>query len=68
MKQNKIFGLVVVVVALALGSLVYYFVNCPKQQTTTTIDSTTVQCDSVCLLDSTRKTCCKSVKIDSVSK
>lgn len=66
MKQIKIFGLVVV--AVALGSLLYYFVNPPKQQSSTTMDSTTVQCDSVCLLDSTRKACCDSVKVDSVSK
>ena len=65
MKQIKIFGLVVV--AVALGSLLYYFVNPLKQQSSTTMDSTTVQCDSVCL-DSTRKVCCDSVKVDSVSK
>jgi hypothetical protein len=66
MKQIKIFGLVVV--AVALGSLLYYFVNLPKQQSSTTMDSTTVQCDSVCLHDSTSKACCDSVKVDTVSK
>jgi hypothetical protein len=66
MKQIKIFGLVMLVVAIF--SLVYYFVNSPKQQPTTTMDSTTVQCDSVCLLDSTSKACCDSAKVDSVSK
>ena len=65
MKQIKIFGLVVV--AVALGSLLYYFVNSPKQQPSTAMDSTTVQCDSVCV-DSTVRVCCDSVKVDSVSK
>jgi hypothetical protein len=64
MKQIKIFGLVVFVVGL--GSLLYYFANPPKQ-TTTTMDSTIVQCDSVCV-DSTAKTCCDSASVDSVSK
>jgi hypothetical protein len=67
MKEIKKFG-VVVVFAAAICSIVYYFANLPKQQPSTTMDSTTVQCDSVCLLDSTSKACCDSVKVDSVSK
>jgi hypothetical protein len=65
MKQIKIFGLVMIAVALA--SVVYYFVNPPKQQQSINMDSTTVECDSVCV-DSTRKACCDSAKVDSVSK
>jgi len=67
MKDIKKFGLVVVF-AVAICSLVYYFANLPKQQSSTNVDSTTVQCDSACLIDSTSKACCNSAKVDSVSK
>lgn len=65
MKQIKIFGLVVV--AAAICSLLYYFMNPTKQQSSTTVDSTTVKCDSICI-DSNSKACCNSAKVDSISK
>ena len=49
MKHIKIFG--VILLATILGSLVYYHVNPPQQQSTAT-DSTAVSCDTVCV-DST---------------